>query len=184
MFFPGDSFQNRAPSLLSSASVCLIMLTQWLGGLLRSTLHVSILQSYNLKLSVSLSYGYYKYFLLFSPLLFRRNIKISKGQNWAFALPYLWARFWWTLTREWALVMENTPGMFQTCSLLFLVPRTQGDFSWIQSWEPSGLLSVKLDEAELLHSLLTFYKLSIPKSFKSQSSLGNPFGTSSELWYR
>lgn len=52
-------------------------------------------------------------FLAISPSSFRRNLKVSTFWNQTVALPSTWARFWWTLTRERALVMENTLGMFQ-----------------------------------------------------------------------
>lgn len=72
-------------------------------------------------------------------------------------------------------------GHASSVSSLFLVPRTHGEFSWLLSWEPAGILSAKLNEAELLRSLLTFYKLSFLKSFTLPSSLGEPFGVSREL---
>lgn len=160
--WPWELLRKRAQSIASAASICLPRVNT---EVRRAGEEQSIFLPSNFRLFGSVSYDYYTYFLLFLPSSFRRNLKVSMCWNRTAALLSTWARFWWTLTGQQALVMENTLGMFQvlahfsscqghtanflgSChenllasSLLNLMKQSFSTLSWpsinLASWNPS-----------------------------------------------
>lgn len=188
--WPWEFLRNRAQSIASAASICLPRVNTVVR---RAGEEQSIFLPSNFRLFGSVSYDYYTYFLLFLPSSFRRNLKVSMCWNRTAALllrelgsDELSLRELGSDELSWTANIGHGKhsGHASSVSSLFLVPRTHGEFSWLLSWEPAGILSAKLNEAELLCSLLTFSKLSFLKSFTLPSSLGEPFGVSRELCRR
>lgn len=134
--------------------VC-IEFIQWLGGLVRDSLHF-----YNFTISNSLcpwamvitNISYY------FPLSILGETQVSTGWTWASALLSLWAGFLWTLTRECTSGVESTLGVSQTCPLTF--PWCQGQrVIFLGSYHVNLLASFLLNS--MRQSVFTLYWPSI-----------------------